>query len=120
VTDAEFDFLRGFLKSRSGLALAPEKRYLVESRLAPVCQKHRLATLADLVARLRPLPDPALARAVVEAMTTNETFFFRDRVPSTSSATCSCRAVLRRRRRRAACASGAPPPRPARSPIPWP
>ena len=78
MTDAEFDFLRGFLKSRSGLALAPEKRYLVESRLAPVCQKHRLATLADLVARLRPLPDPALARAVV---TTNETFFFRDRVP---------------------------------------
>ena len=61
MTDAEFDFLRGFLKSRSGLALAPEKRYLVESRLAPVCQKHRLATLADLVARLRPLPDPALA-----------------------------------------------------------
>ena len=81
MTEAEFDFLRGFLKSRSGLALAPEKRYLVESRLAPVCQKHGLATLADLVARLRPLPDPALARAVVEAMTTNETFFFRDRVP---------------------------------------
>jgi len=81
VTEAEFEFLRGFLKSRSGLALAPEKRYLVESRLAPVCQKHRLPTLADLVARLRPLPDPALARAVVEAMTTNETFFFRDRVP---------------------------------------
>ena len=62
MTDAEFDFLRGFLKSRSGLALAPEKRYLVESRLAPVCQKHRLATLAELVARLQAAAGPG-ARA---------------------------------------------------------
>jgi chemotaxis protein methyltransferase CheR len=120
VTEAEFDFLRGFLKSRSGLALAPEKRYLVESRLAPVCQKHRLPTLADLVARLRPLPDPALARAVVEAMTTNETFFFRDRVPFDLFRDVLLRRCLTRKRRRTACASGAPPPRPARSPIPWP
>ena len=81
MTDAEFDFLRGFLKSRSGLALAPEKRYLVESRLAPVCRSIVLRRWPTSSRGSRPLPDPALARAVVEAMTTNETFFFRDRVP---------------------------------------
>jgi chemotaxis protein methyltransferase CheR len=81
VTEPEFDVLRAFLKSRSGLALSPEKRYLVESRLAPVCQKSGLPALSDLVRRLKSARDPALEREVVEAMATNETFFFRDRVP---------------------------------------
>ena len=81
MTEAEFDILRAFLKGRSGLALSPEKRYLVESRLGPVCQKSGLPALSDLVARLKIARDPALERAVVEAMATNETFFFRDRVP---------------------------------------
>ncbi|HEX8664825.1 MAG TPA: protein-glutamate O-methyltransferase CheR [Beijerinckiaceae bacterium] len=81
MTDVEFEYLRAFVKSRSGLSLGPEKRYLVESRLAPVCQKSGLAGLPDLVARLKSTRDPALERAVVEAMATNETFFFRDRVP---------------------------------------
>jgi chemotaxis protein methyltransferase CheR len=81
VTELEFDSLRKFLKARSGLALTPEKRYLVESRLGPICAQHGLDGLAALVGRLRTMPDPALERAVVEAMTTNETFFFRDRVP---------------------------------------
>jgi chemotaxis protein methyltransferase CheR len=81
VTDVEFDFLRAFLKARSGLALSAEKRYLIESRLGPVCRRHNFATLRDLVAALRVAPAPAVEKAVVEAMTTNETFFFRDRTP---------------------------------------
>jgi len=81
MNEAEFDFLRGYLKTRSGLALTAEKRYLVESRLGPVCRKFNLAGLPQLVAALKMPRDAAMERAVVEAMTTNETFFFRDRTP---------------------------------------
>ncbi|MEA1832198.1 protein-glutamate O-methyltransferase CheR [Methylobacterium durans] len=81
MTELEFDFLRAYLKQRSGLALTAEKRYLVESRLGPVCRRFGLATLRDLVGALKISRDTAIERAVVEAMTTNETFFFRDRVP---------------------------------------
>ncbi|WP_430910827.1 CheR family methyltransferase [Methylobacterium sp. sgz302541] len=81
MTDLDFDFIRTYLKQRSGLALTHEKRYLVESRLGPVCKRFNLASLSDLVGALRLSRDTAMERAVVEAMTTNETFFFRDRVP---------------------------------------
>ncbi|MCJ2040497.1 protein-glutamate O-methyltransferase CheR [Methylobacterium sp. J-059] len=81
MTELEFDFLRAYLKQRSGLALTPEKRYLVESRLTPVCRRFGLATLRDLVGTLKISRDSSIEKAVVEAMTTNETFFFRDRTP---------------------------------------
>ena len=81
MTDLDFDFLRSYLKQRSGLALTAEKHYLVESRLTPVCRRFGLATLRDLVGALRLSRDTAMEKAVVEAMTTNETFFFRDRTP---------------------------------------
>ncbi|HEX8416455.1 MAG TPA: protein-glutamate O-methyltransferase CheR [Methylobacterium sp.] len=81
MTEVEFDFLRAYLKQRSGLALTAEKRYLVESRLGPVCRRFGLETLRDLVGALKLGRDLAMERAVVEAMTTNETFFFRDRTP---------------------------------------
>jgi chemotaxis protein methyltransferase CheR len=81
MTELEFEFLRGWLKTRSGLALTAEKRYLVDSRLAGVCRRHKQAGLSELVGALKGGRDPALESAVVEAMTTNETFFFRDRTP---------------------------------------
>jgi len=81
MTELEFDFLRNFLKARSGLALTAEKRYLAESRLAPVCRRFELSCLAELVGCLRGGRDADLEKAVVEAMTTNETFFFRDKAP---------------------------------------
>ena len=81
MTDLDFEFLRGYLKQRSGLALSAEKRYLVESRLGPVCRRFSAASLHALIASLRIPHSRDLERAVVEAMTTNETFFFRDRVP---------------------------------------
>jgi chemotaxis protein methyltransferase CheR len=81
MTEFEFEYLRTFLKQRSGLALTAEKRYLVESRLTPVCRRFNLAALGDLIGALKLGQDGAIERAVVEAMTTNETFFFRDRIP---------------------------------------
>jgi chemotaxis protein methyltransferase CheR len=81
MTEPELDYLRAFLKARSGLALGPEKRYLVDSRLGPLCKRNALRDLSELVSRLKLGCDRALERSVVDAMTTNETFFFRDRVP---------------------------------------
>ncbi|GJE37468.1 CheR family methyltransferase [Methylobacterium persicinum] len=81
MTEFDFEYLRAYLKQRSGLALSSEKRYLVESRLAPVCRRFNFATLRDLIGSLKITHDGAIERAVVEAMTTNETFFFRDRLP---------------------------------------
>jgi chemotaxis protein methyltransferase CheR len=81
MNSADFDFLRKFLYDRSGLALTPDKSYLLESRLAPIARKMKLKSLADLIAHMRVTSDEALTIQVVEAMTTNETLFFRDRWP---------------------------------------
>jgi chemotaxis protein methyltransferase CheR len=81
VTPADFDFLRKLLKDRSGLMLSGDKQYLLESRLLPVARKNGLASLGELAARLKAAPHSSLATQVVDAMTTNETFFFRDKLP---------------------------------------
>jgi len=81
MSPGDFDFLRRYLHERSGLVLAAEKLYLAESRLMPVVRKHGLASLDDLVGRIKMLPSSQLAIDTVEAMTTNETFFFRDKLP---------------------------------------
>jgi len=78
---ADFDFLAAFLRQRSGLTLGPEKGYLLESRLMPVARRWGVADLAALVARLRGGVPDSMAVEVVEAMTTNESFFFRDSKP---------------------------------------
>jgi chemotaxis protein methyltransferase CheR len=80
VTPTDYEFLRRFLKERSGLDLSADKQYLVESRLLPLARKANLPGLPELVAKLKGGAD-ALTTEVVEAMTTNETFFFRDKVP---------------------------------------
>jgi chemotaxis protein methyltransferase CheR len=74
-----FESLRQFLYERSGLSLEGDKLYLVESRLLPIAREAGLPDLTSLVSRLA--SDRELAQSVIDAMTTNETFFFRDRVP---------------------------------------
>jgi chemotaxis protein methyltransferase CheR len=81
MTEIEFEALRAFLKARSGLALSPDKRYLVESRLAPVCTRFKVENLSRLIWEIKAGRSPALENATIEAMTTNETFFFRDKAP---------------------------------------
>ena len=78
---SDYEFIRALLKQRSGLMLAADKEYLVESRLMPVAQRHRIRDLCELTQLLRGDADGTLTADVVEAMTTNETFFFRDRIP---------------------------------------
>lgn len=77
MTPGEFAAISELLKRRSGLILPPEKAYLLESRLRPVMRKHALADLSAVAAALI-RQDTRLAADVVDAMTTNETLFFRD------------------------------------------
>ncbi len=78
---ADFDYLAGFLKVRSGLVLGQDKMYLVESRLLPITRKRNLPGLTELVNEIRLGKDQTLIQHVMEAMTTNESFFYRDKVP---------------------------------------
>lgn len=78
MTPLDYEFLRKLLKDRSGLDLSADKQYLVESRLLPLARRANLAGIPELVQKLRSGGDQ-LTTQVVEAMTTNETFFFRDR-----------------------------------------
>ena len=81
MTPQEYDYLRALLKEGSGLTLSADKHYLVESRLLPVARKAGLPTLGELVLRLKGAGGEALKVDVVAAMTTNESFFFRDKFP---------------------------------------
>ena len=81
MTVTDFDFICQILKQRSGLVLGNDKAYLLESRLLPVARKYRLASFEDLVRLIRSKGDEAVIKDVVEAMTTNESFFFRDTKP---------------------------------------
>ena len=81
MTPDDFDYLRKLLKERSGLVLAAEKQYLAESRLLPLARRNGMSTLAELVGRLKGAQAGKLACEVVDAMTTNETFFLRDKIP---------------------------------------
>jgi len=81
VTPQDYEFLRKLLKERSGLDLSPDKQYLVESRLVPLARKAGLAGISELVQKMKSGSAEAVTSDVVEAMTTNETFFFRDKTP---------------------------------------
>jgi chemotaxis protein methyltransferase CheR len=78
---ADYEFFRTLLQKRSGLALSGEKQYLLESRLLPVARRFGLAGIPEIAARLRETGAQVLEDTVVEAMTTNESFFFRDKTP---------------------------------------
>ncbi len=77
----DFDLYQTLLKEKSGLTLTQDKCYLLDSRLTPVARKHNFATLDAMTLALRAMPPNDLVKDVVEAMTTNETSFYRDSKP---------------------------------------
>ena len=81
MTPLDYDYLRKLLKERSGLTLSADKQYLVESRLLPVARRVGVEGLGGLVQKLKSPGNEPLIVEVVEAMTTNESFFFRDKIP---------------------------------------
>jgi chemotaxis protein methyltransferase CheR len=80
LTELDFAFVIGLVRQRSSIDLQPGKEYLVESRLAPVARQYGDPNVNALVGRLRQ-GDAALSDAVVDALTTNETSWFRDNFP---------------------------------------
>ena len=78
-TNPDFEFLRELLLRCSAIVLDPTKDYLVEARLGPLAKREGLGSITGLVTKLRTSgAGSALERKVVDAMTTNETLFFRD------------------------------------------
>ncbi len=77
----DFELFATLVKQRSGLMLTQEKAYLLESRLFPVARKYSMKSLEDMAVALRAKREEALIFDIVQAMTTNETFFFRDLKP---------------------------------------
>jgi chemotaxis protein methyltransferase CheR len=80
VTPPDYEYLRKLLKDQSGLDLSADKQYLIESRLVPLSRKAGLPGIPELVQKMK-AGSASLIAQVVEAMTTNETFFFRDKIP---------------------------------------
>jgi len=118
VKPENFTYLAQFLKDESGLIITEEKAYLVESRLVPVARKRGLADLDELVIAVRHKKDADLNNHVVEAMTTNESFFFRDIKPFESLKNTVLPQIVRARKAAkakkiriwsAACSSGQEP-----------
>ena len=81
MTGADFAFVAAFLKQRSGLIITQDKIYLLETRLAAILRDNNLDSLAALVDVLRQPGAASVKDQVVDAMTTNETSFFRDNHP---------------------------------------
>lgn len=77
----DFEYLCDAVKERSGIVLTPEKAYLVDNRLAPIARSTDHADVPALLATLRSKRDEDLLREVTDALTTNESFFFRDQKP---------------------------------------
>jgi chemotaxis protein methyltransferase CheR len=77
----DFGFVRDLVRKRSAIILEEGKEYLVESRLATLARSEGFGSVEQLIADLRTRPLDGLHRKVVEAMTTNETTFFRDAYP---------------------------------------
>ena len=77
----DFEFITQLLRKRAGIVLTIDKMYLLESRLAPLARKEGLPSIDDLIQVVRSRRDERLITQVVDVMTTNETFFYRDKTP---------------------------------------
>jgi chemotaxis protein methyltransferase CheR len=113
---ADFDYIRELVHRRAAIVLEANKGYLAISRLEPLAHSVGLQSVSDLVTRLRSDPNSLLHEQVVEAMTTNETSFFRDLYPFESLRTHVLPAIIDRNRETrviniwsAGCASGQEP-----------
>ena len=81
MTPQDFHLMSTLVRERSGLVLSEDKAYLLESRLTPITRKYGMKSLDDLVDAIKTKRDEDLIGEVVEAMTTNESLFFRDTKP---------------------------------------
>lgn len=111
-----FDFISALVRNKSAIVLDIQKSYLVESRLSPIVRQRGLASIGELVKELRKPTSRRLADEVVEAMTTNETSFFRDLHPFNALKTKVLPELIEKRKNKRkltiwsnACSSGQEP-----------
>jgi chemotaxis protein methyltransferase CheR len=81
ISSAEYDYLRNLVQKQAGIVLEAGKEYLVEARVGPILREAKLDSIAALVKRLQASSLDPLHKALIDAMTTNETSFFRDQHP---------------------------------------
>jgi chemotaxis protein methyltransferase CheR len=81
IDDTGFNYVRQLVRERSAIVLEEGKQYLVDTRLSQLAQREGMASAQEVIDRLRAAPTGPLQRKVIEAMTTTETLFFRDRKP---------------------------------------
>jgi chemotaxis protein methyltransferase CheR len=81
LTQAEFSFVSQLVRKEASIVLAPGKEYLVEARLIPVARAVGSPSVTEFLADLQRRPNPANQRKIIDALTTNETSWFRDREP---------------------------------------
>ena len=78
INPADFDFISKIVREQCAIVLEKGKEYLVDSRLMPLVHQEKLESIENLVRKIKSEPRGSLKDAVIEAMTTNETSFFRD------------------------------------------
>jgi chemotaxis protein methyltransferase CheR len=78
ITDEDFELFSRFLEENSGILLAKHKQYLVQSRLGKIAKEQHCPGLKELIQKLRSPASRQLREQVIDAMTTNETLWFRD------------------------------------------
>lgn len=81
ITPQEYEAFKSFLQDACGILLGENKQYLVKSRLRRILEENELSTLGQLLDRLKRPGRSALREVVIDAMTTNETLWFRDNHP---------------------------------------
>ncbi|BAL92872.1 Putative MCP methyltransferase CheR [Actinoplanes missouriensis 431] len=81
LSQPDFNFVSTLVRREASIVLAPGKEYLVEARLIPVARAVGAANVAEFLADLQRRPNPQHQRKIIDALTTNETSFFRDREP---------------------------------------
>ena len=81
LANQDFQLFRDFLEKACGIVLGDNKQYLVKSRLRRIMEENKLSTLGDLLDRVKRTGRSSLKEVVIDAMTTNETSFFRDTRP---------------------------------------
>jgi chemotaxis protein methyltransferase CheR len=84
LSQAEFAFVSQLVRREASIVLAPGKEYLVEARLIPVARAVGSPSVTEFLADLQRRPNPQYQRKIIDALTTNETSWFRDREPFTA------------------------------------
>jgi chemotaxis protein methyltransferase CheR len=116
LTTTSFDWVRELVHRESAIVLQPGKEYLVEARLLPIARQMGITDVSQFVESVRTRPSPDSTRQIVEALTTNETSWFRDGDPFTALTSTVLPALLAARGPNerlqiwsAACSSGQEP-----------